>query len=32
MNRKILQRPMFQQAQRQHYNPGGFVNKLINIF
>jgi len=31
MNRKILQRPMFQQAQRQHYNPGGFVNKLINI-
>ena len=31
MNRKILQRPMFQQAQRQHYNPGGFVKKLIDI-
>ena len=27
MNRKILQRPMFQQAQRQHYGKGSAVKK-----
>jgi hypothetical protein len=31
MNRKILQRPMFQQAQRQHYKGGG-VSSFFNTF
>ena len=31
MNKKILQRPMFQQAQRQHFKGGSFVSKIGNF-
>ena len=31
MNKKILQRPMFQQAQRQHYGAGSSVKKTYDF-
>ena len=31
MNKKILQRPMFQQAQRQHYGAGSAVKKTYDF-